>query len=221
MLHDYKVAICFSGKPYVSFSGQNLDKVLTACFGDYDSFWYLSSENELESIAHHLPPTRLLIEPDVPIDMHGFPTDHLLKTGLQAFLQQIHGWKRSNEMRKSYEDESGTHYDLVVRCRPDILFRAFLPSIDYFDPRMITVPAFSSCYGYNDRFAIGNRKNMDILMNFFGFVCKNPWYLAASNAETAFKKYLEWFSIPVFESNNIGFDRVRYSAGEYVIQRDC
>ena len=41
------------------------------------------------------------------------------------------------------------------------------------------------------------------------------------DAETAFKKYLEWFSIPVFESNNIGFDRVRYSAGEYVIQRDC
>lgn len=209
-----------SGFTKVSFVKDNLQNTFSTCFGDFDSFWFLPDAGEQEVIDRCFQPTRLLVEPDVPIDTHQFPTDHRLKSTLQAFLQQIHGWKRSNELREEYERLAGVHYDFVVRCRPDVIFSAPIPQLDQFDPGEITVPAFHRWQGYNDRFAVGNRKNMSTLMNFFDFVIENPSSLYQRNSERVFKEYLDSRKIRIRQHRGIRFHRVRYISGKYVVKRD-
>lgn len=220
MNNDVRVAVCFSGFPCLSGYGSRLVRTLRNCLGDFDSFWFIPDDREKSLVQQLFDPTRLCIEPDKPISLREKPTKTRLKTGIQAYLQQIHGWQISNDLRERYEADSGITYDWVVRCRPDILFRSRLPPLHGFHPDRVTIPAFHSYGGYNDRFAIGNSENMGMLMNFFGFVCEYPSILSGVNAEKAFKRYLDSSQVPVEKNMKIRFDRIRCEAGRKIIKRD-
>ena len=66
---------------------------------------------------------------------------------------------------KEYVELTGTEYDLIIRCRPDLLFVAPIEPESVFDPWYVHVPDFHQFEGCNDRFAIGSCSNMEKLMN--------------------------------------------------------
>jgi hypothetical protein len=72
-----------------------------------------------------------------------------------------------NRLRQIYEREHGIHYDVVLRCRPDLLFESPLPAPATLDLNYIYVPDFHMYEGCNDRLAIGNPENMTMYMNKF------------------------------------------------------
>ena len=62
-----------------------------------------------------------------------------------------------NNLRKQYEKENGIKYDLIMLCRPDILF---LENIDFskFDPNLVYAREI-----YYDYFLVSSPTNMDII----------------------------------------------------------
>lgn len=164
-----KTAVCMSGRC------RGLDRTLENLFdnllnrlGEYDLFLY-TPDDEYSHQARLLKPTVLEISSDQPLEegqlIHG--SNCLLKTGVQAYLQQLFSLKRCNGLRLAYEKKTGIRYDCVVRCRPDLLFERPIPNIRDLDLRYVHVPDFHQFEGVNDRFAVGNPENMTIYMNKF------------------------------------------------------
>jgi hypothetical protein len=74
----------------------------------------------------------------------------------------------ANELRKLYQLETGTKYDWVIRCRPDLLFHGLTHLPTEFIPQNIYLP--SHLCGHNwlcDQFAIGMPDDMDLYSSFF------------------------------------------------------
>ncbi|MFZ7125078.1 MAG: hypothetical protein ACOWWM_02850 [Desulfobacterales bacterium] len=147
---------------------ENLRTHLLDRLGTCDLFLFTSRDG-YSHLADRLHPTRLQIEPDVPLDEGRLSHNRncLLKTGVQAYLQQLHGLKQVNALRLAHEKETGIRYDCVIRCRPDLLFEDAVPDPRRLDLRYIHVPDFHQFEGINDRFAIGNPENMTIYMSKF------------------------------------------------------
>lgn len=73
--------------------------------------------------------------------------------GVQRVLKQLWGLRRVWQVFEA----SGIEADVIVRCRPDLLFSVppEPPSDDG-----VWVPTFANWWGLNDRFAFGDRENM-------------------------------------------------------------
>ena len=131
----------------------------------YDLFMFVPAD-EYADLAGLLTPTVVAAEPDRPI-----PEGHLqvgrnclIKSGVQAYLQQLQGLKACDQLRRRYERENGLRYEAVIRCRPDVLFEAPLPDPTALDLNYLHVPDFHMYEGINDRFAIGNPQHMGVYM---------------------------------------------------------
>jgi|SRR6185436_8445953 len=82
-----------------------------------------------------------------------------------------------NELRKSFERENGIKYDLVVRCRSDLLFNNSIVMPTYNIQNKILMPSsLSNDHWYTDQFAVANSDSMDLyagayfdLPNYFSF----------------------------------------------------
>lgn len=73
-----------------------------------------------------------------------------------------------NELKNKYQRESGTEYDLVIRCRPDLLFQNKINIPTEKKAGVIWTPrALSSPDWYNDQFAIGAPNDMDLYSSVF------------------------------------------------------
>jgi len=124
-------------------------------------------EDGYAHLAELLRPTRLSRVPDRPLDA-GLLRNGVtcrLKTGVQAYLQQLHALQRVNRMRLDFQAETGVRYDWVIRCRPDLLFLNPVRGIEAANPQYIYLPDFHRFDGENDRFAFGNPFHMDIYFN--------------------------------------------------------
>jgi len=164
-----RVAVCLSGRCCgLERTYRSIRKHLLAPLGRYDLFMY-APEDEDARFASLLNPTVLRVVPDRPLDEGGLQNgrDCRLKVGIQGYLQQLYGLKMCNRLRRSYEKAHGIRYDIVLRCRPDLLFESPLPEPDALDLNYIHVPDFHMYEGCNDRLAIGNAENMTIYMNKF------------------------------------------------------
>lgn len=73
--------------------------------------------------------------------------------GVQRVLKQLWGLRRVWQVFEA----SGIEADVIVRCRPDLLFSVppETPSDDG-----VWVPTFANWWGLNDRFAFGGRESM-------------------------------------------------------------
>ena len=109
-----KTAICISGYPdALPFTYKNLLDYFDKYIKDYHIYVYSPECDSAKNIEKYFTKdTTILIEKDQPIPEPRI-SHHRFKTGIQAYLQQINGWKQSNELRKS----SGVEYDRVIRCR--------------------------------------------------------------------------------------------------------
>src|SRR5579885_2523691 len=94
-----------------------------------------------------------------------------------------------NELKNKYVRETGTKYNWVIRCRPDLLFHNKIDIPSEKSPGKIWMPkALSSPDWYNDQFAIGSPDDMDLYSSVFFDI---PEYFRA-RMEFYPEKFMVW-----------------------------
>jgi hypothetical protein len=211
-----KTAICFSGIPKnLKFSYENLIKNFKHQFDDFDIFAYSPVCDDSDDVAQYLGRYARRIdvqeESDLPMPNN---VNGTLKTGLQNYLKQINGYNIVNEIREEYENVNSVEYDVLVRCRYDIVFsrRLDIPTEKYKD--QIAVPEFDNYGGYNDRFAIGPKYLMKQYFNVVEYVYERG-IKDGENAEKVLRSFLESKNIPVV-TEDIRFNRIRGNNNEKI-----
>ena len=116
----------------------------------------------------------------------------------------MYAMQQSNLLRKKLEQEKGIEYDFVAKVRPDF---KFLSEVDLSNivKNKIYIPVENDHFGYNDRFAIGDRNLMDLYLDRVNFYLtphpEIPNYTTPT--ESNLKIYLNL--------NNIKIDRLLFS----------
>ncbi len=162
-----RVAVCMSGRCLgLDRTHRNIRRHLLARLPAYDLFMFVPTDKHAD-LAGLLSPTVVAIRPDRPIDEGHLQNGRncLIKVGVQRYLQQLQGLKACDRLRRQYERENGVRYAAVIRCRPDVRFASPLPDPRGLDLNYLYVPDFHMYEGVNDRFAIGNPRDMGIYMS--------------------------------------------------------
>lgn len=128
-----------------------------------------STNHKLEDIERVYRPKKLIVESSSFIDDLKRQADvyapHLSNCPKHAghMASMFYKIYACNELRKNYELETGTKYDLVIRCRPDLLFNneIIIPQHDI-QNKILMPRASSNADWYNDQFAIANPEDMDL-----------------------------------------------------------
>lgn len=160
-----KIALCFSGL-YRTFD-ECFDKVKSNIIDfnsgscEIDLFGYLNSNDEIQ-----IPDVgfkKCIIEKDQPHPDLSYQRERytVVAPAEKNVYYQLYGGKRVNELRKEYEKENGFEYDYVVKIRPDV---SFLTPVDFssLEKGFLFLPNGHDHTGFNDRFAVGESKIMDI-----------------------------------------------------------
>lgn len=168
-LANKKVAICLSGqirdgyKECLNLIDIFLIKGLRCdvfcCFGDCDN-------TIKEYVQEKLKPKKIKYVGDYKKDKNN--------TIGQGFLSMYNKIYLSNELKKQYEKENNFIYDYVIRIRPDLIVKQYLPK-EIFEKKDETIylPVMYGSIGYPDCMAVGNSKNMDIYSNVFLYYAQN------------------------------------------------
>ena len=222
-----RTAICMSGRcAGLDQTHQTIRQCILNPIGDYDLFMFVPRDSD-SHLATLLNPTVIQIEDD-PVLNEGLLVNGVncrLKSGVQSYLQQLFGLKQCNQLRIAYENESGIHYDCIIRCRPDLMFVKQLDNLSLLDLSYIHVPDFHAFDGINDRFAIGCSDHMNIYMKkldeFHDYVM--DWFkyrsdALAVSAEMFTSGQLRNHNIPVrpfaFRFNRVRGSRIKNDAPE-------
>lgn len=111
---------------------------------------------------------------------------------------QLYGGKKSNQQRLDYETKMGFKYDFVAKIRTDM---KFLSSVDLsnLEKDCIYIPVANDHHGLNDRFAIGDDRNMNIYFNRYDFFMNRHDDIInyTTHAESNLKIYLSRESVTV------------------------
>lgn len=207
-----KIAICFSGYPQpFSLVKDNLKIHFDNWFNQYDVFGYFPEPSP--DISLTFPDSQISIIPDSPLDISQIPSTNRFKTGPQAYIQQIYGWYKSNQLRKQWEISQGFTYDWVIRCRPDIKFVSGDINLSLLSSDHLHIPNFHHWGGYNDRFCIGSSSLIDNYMDIFEDYLNEP--SKCLHAESFLKYCLDKKNTTV-NLIDLKFNRVR-SSGEEII----
>ena len=136
-------------------SGQcrTLDKTFVSiknAFPNSDIFIHTTIDEDSHK-AELLAPTRCFVEPTKTMPEKKEYTYQVGKwcNSVQGTLKQLWGLKRVYDIYKN----SNMKHDLVVRCRPDMLFTKNIDILNDYDFDVL-LPKFDNWWGYNDRFAI-------------------------------------------------------------------
>jgi len=217
-----KTAVCFTGQcRSLEYTHESIKSNLLAYLGDCDIFMYISENDSSYKSTKFLTPTEIIIEADPVLELDGI--EHLQaehRGGINGLMQMLHGMKKCNDMRKDYENKNNFKYDRIIRSRLDVRYFNPLPSdIDQYDiDNFVYIPDFHcwSCVkgnGYNDRFAIGNRENMDIYLSEFDSIKKYATEGHVVHAESTLYHHLNKNNVKV-KNVPIRFTRVRVGGVE-------
>ena len=194
------IAVCLSGQLRTfdrclpSIKKHILDRI------DCDIFAYIAEDVHSGNI-NLLNTTETIIKPDSFINEYNLinQTGGLGVISIQVILQQINGLYEVNKMKMKYEQQNNKKYDWVIRLRPDMVFSSDMEDLTKCDNNSIYIPCGNDHCGYNDRFAFGNSKNMDIYMNRFSLVNEN--YKEIIHPESMLKYVLDKNNIKILRSN--------------------
>lgn len=123
--------------------------------------------------------------------------------GMIPMFYSIH---QCNELKKQYEKKHNKTYDMVIRCRPDLEYLNYIPQhiINSYkkNKETIFIPSWNlkSDISYNDHFAIGSSKNMDIYCDCWNHLQKmwdNYSYKTMCETERVLHSYLNQCQINV------------------------
>ncbi len=107
----------------------------------------------------------------------------------------------ANQLKINYENEKNFKYDYVIRIRPDLLIKEYLPTkfFNTINTNTINMPIISPIfryYGYPDFMAIGTSQSMDVFSDVFIHLIKNEQN-TCNVSETLLYKYLNEKNINV------------------------
>ena len=169
-----KTAICFTGTGRaLEYTHSNLKKYLMDPEKDYDVFAHISNSKFINQVHEHFNFDNVKdfkIEDDIEFNLNGmrwqpnWPAGpHSGKFPKQTYLNMLLSRMKCGNMIKNYCEKNNFVYDKVVFSRLDISFLNDIPK--EIDLDTICTPDFHNFdrvqgAGCNDRFAIGNYKNM-------------------------------------------------------------
>lgn len=220
-----KIAICISGSlRSLEHCIDNFKKnIVDANNGDYDISLFCYIPNDINSHKISLYKSKGLtavVEKrddkkfiDVPnIQWRGRPkgpgVDSVSTAGLRAYLQQLYGIEQSFKLMEKCEKENDYKFDVIMRCRSDVVFKTPV-NLKKYNLNNIIVPKFHGWDGINDRFAVGARDIMATYMKMFSRFYSLPIGKSISRAEYYCKINLINEKIPYEIVNDIRFNRIR------------
>lgn len=169
-----KTALCFTGTcRSLEYTYENIRRHLLETI-EADIFLLIADNPHAHKVHEYftLPQTKkLIVEAEPDYDLTGLqfragwppPT-----TTTQIYYKMIKSRQRCDEILKTYEEEVGEEYERVIFSRLDVkYFNDVGTLIEKIDLNNLYVPDFHNTFGgaingYNDRFAVSNRKNMHI-----------------------------------------------------------
>ena len=212
-----KIALCFSGQPRTfeecfSYVEDNLIK--TNPQHDFDLIASFNSSEDLPWVlTYGFKSLEILDFNDIEVPNLTYQDNKYTinyPPRAKVTFYQLFGIHKVNELRKRYELENNFQYDYLVRMRPDF---KFLSEVDLtsLNKDKIYIPVEQDHFGYNDRFAIGDRDLMNIYMDRLNFYLQQhpeiPNY--TTHVETNLKI---WLGV-----NNTSIERLPFS---YCMSRD-
>lgn len=204
-----RIALCLSGQlrtfeECFSYIEDNLIKANPQY--NFDLFGYFNSDNEIEYLNKY-PFKSIKIEPDVELPNLVYQDNKYTinyPPRSKAVYYQLYAIQKTNNLRKQYEQDQEFKYDYIARIRPDL---KYLTEVDLSNitNNKIYLPVENDHFGYNDRFAIGDRDVMEIYMNRFDFWMQphDDIDRYTTHIETNLKIWLDL--------NNIVVDRIPFS----------
>ena len=169
-LANKRIAICLSGQIRDGYKEclnlidifliKRLNCDVFCCFGDCDN-------TIKEYVQQKLKPKKIKYVGNFVGDYKKYENNKLTTIRLSMY-NKIYV---SNELKKQYEKENNFIYDHVIRIRPDLIVKQYLPK-EVFEKNNEKI-YFPYSYpghtllGHPDCMAIGNSKNMDIFSNIF------------------------------------------------------
>jgi len=185
-----KIALCLSGQPrYIEEGYYFINKYLLNKY-DIDVFihtWWddsfknnefnftnikrnsLYDEDAIIKLVKYYNPKKIIHEPQILFET--FNNVNYESVNPISVFSMFYSIKQSNELKKSYEQENNFLYDLVIRCRLDIVFGRFNLKLENMDSNYMYVGGEHHYGNYpyypNDHFCISSSENMDYYSNLY------------------------------------------------------
>jgi len=220
-----KTAICFTGTcRSLQHTHENIKNLLVNTTGA--DVFLLIADNPHAPKAHEYfsgpEIKKLLIEPEPDYNLEGLQFDRGWPpptTTTQIYYKMIKSRQRCGEVLRTYEQEQNFQYERVIFSRLDIkYFEEVGPILDKVNLNNLYIPDFHNTFGgaingYNDRFAVGNRKNMQTYFNTVDSA--HPFVQSGGyiTAETLLKWHLLSHAVNVIHVP-VRFTRVRLDGSE-------
>ena len=218
-----KVAICMSGlvRTFKSCYQSYLDNIINLY--DCDLFAFVSNDANIADMDLIKWNEKVVIDPDPVLDEKDYFQIKDRRTkfySIQGWLQQLWKIQKCHDLMLNYQINHNIRYDLVIRCRPDLLITRKIDDLTTLDTRFIYTPIWppnfdkivpkcyeddyvydyiGNCSNLPDQIAIGNVPLMSIYAqryeNLYNIVHSGPsWSLCAERSLT---KHLQYYNVPV------------------------
>jgi len=171
-----RIAVCLSGQPRFLDNGyQQIFEKIISKYNDVDFFihtwWndhnlnakganrnYTFKSDTLKLIMDYYKPRLILNEPQIDFNIYN-DVDYETINPISPY-SMFYSLKISNELKSYYENKNNFKYDVVIRCRFDILINKF--DIDLSDIDLSYIHTDTVGNGFpNDQLAISSSENMD------------------------------------------------------------
>ena len=212
------IAVCFSGQlRSIELTYKNIIKFLNNNFDEYKIFAHIPENKKInKKFDEYFKNSEYMVERDPRIRKTNLKDSQVqsikskfksLKKAKIAYMHQLYGIFKSNELKREYETKNNLLFDWVLRCRSDLMFYDSNLDLTQMNNKYLYTPDFHSWGGINDRFIISSSKNMDIFSDLYNYILQNE--IDGSNAESILKNYLDIKNIELKEINSVRFNRVR------------
>ena len=187
-----RVALCLSGQPRNVYRGiQNITDNMKFDFEVFVHAWWDSDSNEntfkkilydgkedevselmnndwMGKLYENFNINKMIIEKQVDLDVPEVLEQRKLQyTHTFGVCSSLYSIYKCNQLKKEFEIENNFEYDWVIRTRSDFGLSEPL-NLDKLNKSVIYAPDDNSHnYGFNDQFAIGSSKNMDVYSDVF------------------------------------------------------
>jgi hypothetical protein len=170
-----RIAICLSGQPRFLDKGYNniFEKIISK-YNDVDFFIHTWWDNELDAkcanrkytfnvdtlkiIMDYYKPKIMLNEPQMNFNIYK-DVDYETINPVSPY-SMFYSIKVANDLKIFYEKKNNFKYDVVIRCRFDILIDKFDINLSDTDLSYIYTDTVGNGFP-NDQFAISSSENMD------------------------------------------------------------
>jgi len=135
--------------------------------------------------------------------------DNCSKGGINGYLFQLHGIEQSFKMLINFEEKNNINFDIILRCRHDVIFKNELHLDNYIMDKLY-IPLFHGYDGINDRFAFGPKNLMSHYMYMYTNIYNKKYEQTnIGKAEKFCKTNLDDNDVPFILIKDILFNRIR------------